>query len=142
MDQPTDIVVINPEPRMHDLAHYTDEPRAPIKDGKGNELVVPREYAHYHVLPGLNFVPVAVLERAGVVEHSALRIDEDLARLPPTQAKALASESCSAPALRRWLAMEKARAADEKGEQARKLRQPVIAAIEKRLLDRRVKEVA
>jgi hypothetical protein len=136
---PKDVVVINPEPRIFDLPYYSDEPKAAIKDGKGNELVVPREVEHAFVLPGINFVSADVLARAGVSDHPTLEIDADLARLPLAKAKKLAAESSSAPALRRWLEIERPLVGNTLTGKAHA---DVCDAIEKRLKDRRVREAA
>jgi hypothetical protein len=125
---PADVAVINPEARIYDLPFYTDQAAPAVKDHAGNEVVIPRRWERLQLVPGLNYQPAAKIESSGAKNHAVLRVGVDPRALAQGEAIRLATDSASAPALRRWLAVE--------------TRPPVRDAIEKRLASRRAREVA
>lgn len=102
------VPLVNYEARVYQLA--TNVPHDPDPEGMPREMRVIRLHRQetLSVLPGLNFVPLAFLRQCGFkpedYEHKI--VPQSVATLDDYQAQAVARNTTSKTALRRWLAAE------------------------------------
>jgi hypothetical protein len=122
------VAVINSDMRLFHLSYL--EPRAQLKDASDMPIVQIRNPSVTRLVPGLNYVLLSVLTKAGFDPghyRGALRV-QDPAQMSDYEAAALAAMTSSRQALNHWQTVE--------------TRKMVKAAITKRLTSRKVKDMA
>lgn len=107
--EPELVGVVNTLACVHNLAYTTSPSNVPAS-AQAKDVLVPRVPHAVVLYPGLNYAKAADLKAARAEDAQGVVADVDPTKLHPSQGMALAKQTASAPALRRWLGEEKNKA--------------------------------